>query len=110
MLIPKKGYCIFKNQKLNPSCEKPALPRVQRCAEPGAVVLCWDFLDSGRLHPAGAQHTSVTAVNTSLLIPGFSHWTMVHASHPSPPPPCCHLRSGPTLNNFKTQESNIFSR
>lgn len=30
MLIPKKGYCIFKNKKLNPSCEKPALPCVQR--------------------------------------------------------------------------------
>lgn len=43
MLIPKKGYCIFKNKKLNPSCEKPALPCVQRCAEPGAVVVCWDM-------------------------------------------------------------------
>lgn len=29
MLILKKGYCIFKNKKSNPSCEKPALHAVQ---------------------------------------------------------------------------------
>lgn len=31
----------------------------------------------------GAQQTSVTAVTTSVLIPGSPHWTMVHApAHP----------------------------
>lgn len=40
MLILEKGYCILKNKKLNPSCEKPAslAVRMQCCAEPGAVV------------------------------------------------------------------------
>lgn len=50
MLISKKGYCIFKNRKLNPSCEKPVVLCAWCCAEPGAVVLCWDFLDSWAGH------------------------------------------------------------
>lgn len=61
-----------------------------RGAEPGAVVSAgtsW-ALGAGRLRrELGARHASVTAVNASLLIPGFSRRIMVHASPPSPPPP-----------------------
>lgn len=61
----------------------------RHCAEPGAVVSCWDSLPwlLGRSPPAGAQHTSVTAVNASLSIPGFPPPTMVQASQPKPLPP-----------------------
>lgn len=78
----KKGYCIFENKKLNPSCEEPACcavlgPGAVPCGavwcrvvlEPGAVVLCWDFPDSqGRWHPARAQQASVMAGHSSLFL------------------------------------------
>lgn len=74
-----------------------------------SVVLGLSWL-LGRSHPTGAQQTSVTTVNASILIPEFPHWTMVHASHLSLLLPCYHRVWGPTLNNFKVQESNIFNR
>lgn len=86
----EKGYCIFKNKKSNPSCEKPA--------EPGAVVLCWDFL--GRAGCTRGNSAQQCDSRNASPYPWISHWTMVHASHLSPPPPCYHLRSGPTLNKF----------
>lgn len=47
-----------------------------------SIVLGLSWL-LGRLCPMGAQQTSVTAVTTSVLIPGSPHWTMVHApAHP----------------------------
>lgn len=86
----EKGYCIFKNKKSNPSCEKPA--------EPGAVVLCWDF--PGR---AGCTRgNSRTAVWQQERISLSLDFTLDNGAclTPEPTPPCYHLRSGPTLNKF----------
>lgn len=50
-----------------------------RCS---SIVLELSWL-LGRLCPVGAQQTSVTAVTTSVLIPGSPYGTMVHAPvHP----------------------------
>lgn len=106
MLIPKRAT-VSKNKKSNPSCEKPAVLcaalRGAWCCSAVRGPLLW----AGR--PPGAPRAIVTAANASPD-PWISHWTMVHASPPSPRPPCCHLGRGPTLNNFKVQESNIFQQ
>lgn len=66
--------------------------RVVLCgAEPGAVVLCWDFSDSqGRWHPARAQQASVMADHSSSLFLDLhmGQWC-------SPPSP---RRAWPTLH------------